>query len=192
MITLLVCAMPPSRGLLETNPFWAIGCGGCPGTLLDLEPFLSPSAVRTASSITVFLGVAVTTRDRGFTALQRLFSMFPNGWPGAALLLLRLAAGILLIYDGVGALRTGPDLQTTLLQSAAIGAGTLLILGLWTPIAATLVILVEVCFGFLGTTQLRSNILLGALGAALAVLGPGVRSVDALRYGRKRFDIRDP
>ena len=192
MIALRVCAMPPSRGLLETNSFGAIDCGGCPCTLLDLEPFVSPSAQRTASRIAVFLGVAFTPQDRGFTALQRLFSMFPNGWPGAALLLLRLVAGILLIYDGVVALRLGPALQATILQSAAIGAGTLLILGLWTPIAGTLVILVEVCFGFLGTTQVRSNILLGALGAALAVLGPGIRSIDALRYGRKRFDIRDP
>ena len=118
--------------------------------------------------------------------------MFPNGWPGAALLLLRLAPGILLIYDGVVALRTGPDLQTTILQSVAIGAGTLLILGLWTPIAGALVVLVEVRFIFLATTQLRSNILLGVLGAALSVLGPGIRSIDALRYGRKRFDFLDP
>jgi putative oxidoreductase len=118
--------------------------------------------------------------------------MFPNGWPGTALLLLRLVGAILLIYDGVVALRIGPDLQTTILQSVAIGAGTLLILGLWTPIAGMLVILVEVCFAFLGTTQVRVSILLGALGAALAVLGPGTRSIDALRYGRKRFDIRDP
>jgi putative oxidoreductase len=148
--------------------------------------------MRTASSIAAFLGVAITPRDRGFTALQRLFSMFPNGWPGAALLLLRLVAGILLVYDGVVVLRTGPDLQTTNLQSVAVGAGTLLILGLWTPIAGTLVMLVEVCFLLLGTTHAQSNILLGALGAALAVLGPGIRSIDALRYGRKRFDIRDP
>ena len=118
--------------------------------------------------------------------------MFPNGWPGAALLLLRLVAGILLIYDGVVSLRIGPDLQTTILQSVATGAGALLILGLWTPIAGTLVILVEVCFAILGTTQIRSNILLGVMGAALAVLGPGIRSIDALRYGRKRFDIHDP
>ena len=118
--------------------------------------------------------------------------MFPNGWPGAALFLLRVVAGILLIYDGVVALRTGPDLQTSILQSLAIGAGALLMLGLWTPIAGTLVVLIEIRFLFLGTTQAQSNILLGALAAALAVLGPGVRSIDALRYGRKRFDIRDP
>src|SRR5260370_8163210 len=111
--------------------------------------------------------------------------MFPNGWPGAALLLLRLAAGILLVYDGVVALRTGPDLQTTILQSLAIGAGTVLILGLWTPIAGTLVILVEVCFGFLGTPQVRSNILLGALGASLAVLSPPTPSTHPLPSGRE-------
>jgi putative oxidoreductase len=148
--------------------------------------------MRTASRIAAFLVVAITPHDRGFTALQRLFSMFPNGWPGAALLLLRLVTGILLIYDGVVALRTGPDLQTTILQSVVVGVGTLLILGLWTPVAGTLVMLIEVSFLLLGTTHARSDILLGALGAALAVLGPGNRSIDALRYGRKRFDIRDP
>jgi putative oxidoreductase len=148
--------------------------------------------MRTTSRIAAFLVVAITPRDRGFTALQRLFSMFPNGWPGAALLLLRLVTGILLIYDGVVALRTGPDLQTTILQSVTVGVGTLLILGLWTPVAGTLVMLIEVCFLLFGTIHEQSNILLGALGVALAVLGPGDRSIDALRYGRKRFDIRDP
>src|SRR5258708_19978833 len=135
MIALRVCAMPPSRGLLQTNSFWAINCRGSPGTLLDLEPFVSPSAPRTASRIAIFLGVAVTPQDRGFTALQRLFSMFPNGWPGAALLLLRLVAGILLIYDGVVALRIGPDLQATILQSAAVGARPLPIFSFFTPLA---------------------------------------------------------
>jgi hypothetical protein len=180
--------MPPSRGLVESNSFWAFPVTGHPGTLTGAELFVLRA--RTASGV-AFLEV-VRARDRGFTALQRLFSMFPNGWPGAALLLLRLVAGILLIYDGVSVLRTGPDLQTTVLQSVAVGAGTLLIFGLWTPIAGTLIILTEVCFVFLGTTHVRSCILLGALGAALAALGPGVRSIDARRYGRKRFDSRDP
>src|SRR4029077_1449590 len=56
MIALRVCAMPPSRGLLETNSFWAIDCRGSPGTLLDLEPFVSPSAPQTASRNCSFLG----------------------------------------------------------------------------------------------------------------------------------------
>jgi hypothetical protein len=53
------------------------------------------------------------------------------------------------------------------------------------------VALVELRFVFLGTAQIRADILLGAMGAALAALGPGVRSIDALLYGRKRFEIHD-
>jgi putative oxidoreductase len=123
--------------------------------------------------------------------LQRLFSMFPNGLPGAALLLLRLVAGAMLTTDGVIALRASPGLQTAVTQSLAIGAGVLLALGLWTPVAGVLVALVELRFAFLGTAQIRTDILLGVVGAALAALGPGVRSIDALLYGRKRFEIHD-
>jgi hypothetical protein len=36
MIALGVRAMPPSRGLLETNSFWAVDCRGYPDTLIDL------------------------------------------------------------------------------------------------------------------------------------------------------------
>ncbi len=36
-----------------------------------------------------------------------------------------------------------------------------------------------------------SYILLGTLGAALAMLGPGAWSVDARLFGWKRLDIRD-
>jgi putative oxidoreductase len=112
--------------------------------------------------------------------MQRLFSMFPNGWPGAALLLLRLVAGILLIHNGMVALVSGVAVQIVFVQSVAIGGGILLILGLWTPIAGALVSLVEICLMFPETAQMQSNILLGTLGAALVALGPGVRSLDAL------------
>jgi putative oxidoreductase len=117
--------------------------------------------------------------------------MFPNGWPGSALLLLRLVAGVLLSCNGVVALLARQELQITLLQLVAIGAGLLLLLGLWTPVAGTLVVFVEVCFILLGTRQLQSSILLAALGAALAVLGPGFQSIDARLYGRRRIDTRD-
>jgi len=39
--------------------------------------------------------------------LQRLFSTFPDGWPGAGLLLLRLCLGIALILLGVADFSTG-------------------------------------------------------------------------------------
>lgn len=116
--------------------------------------------------------------------------MFPNGWPGVALLLLRLAAGMLLVYDGTVALMSGAHLEMTIVQSVAIASGILLVVGFWTPIAGSLVFFVELLFVFLGTTQIETNVLLGVLGVALAVLGPGHRSLDALCYGRKRFVIR--
>jgi len=121
--------------------------------------------------------------------MQRLFSMFPNGWPGAALLLLRLVAGILLIHNGIAALVSSVAVQLVIIQSVGIGGGILLILGLWTPIAGALVSFVEICLMFPGTAQVQNNILLGTLGVALVALGPGVRSLDALLYGRKRVTL---
>lgn len=158
---------------------------------LRVHCFPTPE-LRAVSDIAGFLGVAVTRRDGGFTALQRLFSMFPNGWPGLALLLLRMAAGILLIYDGATALQLGPYLHTIILQSLAVGAGSLLLLGLWTPVAGVLVTCVEACLLLLGTAHLQSSILLAAVGAALVALGPGSTSIDARLFGRKRLDIREP
>jgi putative oxidoreductase len=118
--------------------------------------------------------------------------MFPNGWPGLALLLLRVAAGLLLIRDGAVPLPLGPDLQTIIVRSVAFGAGALLLLGLWTPVAGALVVCVEGCSLLLGTADLRGAMLLGAVGAALIALGPGALSIDARLFGRKRVDIREP
>jgi hypothetical protein len=118
--------------------------------------------------------------------------MFPNGWPGLALLLLRAAAGILLMHDGAVPLPLGPDLPTIIVRAVAFSAGALLLLGLWTPVAGVLVTCVEACVLLLGTTDLRSSILLGAVGAALVALGPGSLSIDARLFGRKRVDIGEP
>jgi putative oxidoreductase len=123
--------------------------------------------------------------------LQRLFSMFPNGWPGWALLLLRLVAGFILIGHGIAVLLGQNRLDVIAQQSLAIAAGLFLIIGLWTPITGLVVVIVEVWSGFSGVEHLHSAVLLGALGAALAMLGPGVRSIDARLFGRKRLDIPD-
>ena len=105
--------------------------------------------------------------------------------------MLRLVAGILLIQGAVTPLVSGAQVHMTIGQLVVIAGGTLLVLGLWTPVAGAMVFLIEIYFIFFGTAQTRADILLGALGAALAVLGPGHRSVDALRYGRRRFIIGD-
>jgi putative oxidoreductase len=121
--------------------------------------------------------------------LQRLFSMFPNGWPGRALLLLRLSAGAILIYDGITGL-LGPNHVDVIVQDAiSVVAGLLLVLGLWTPIAGAVVAVLELWSIAVGTDHIRGAVLLAALGAALAMLGPGVRSIDARLFGRRRLDI---
>ena len=115
--------------------------------------------------------------------------MFPNGWPGRGLLLLRLVAGILLIHDGLSELAGSPQWEGIIRPSLATGAGILLLVGLWTPIAGVLVVLVELWAAFSTIDSLRSSVVSAALGAALAMLGPGVRSIDARLFGRKRIDI---
>jgi len=77
------------------------------------------------------------------------------------------------------------------MQSVAVVAGTLLLAGLWTPMAGVIVVVVEIWFAFSGNGHLENSILLATLGAALAALGPGFQSIDARLFGRKRIDIRN-
>ena len=86
---------------------------------------------------------------------------------------------------------SSPSILLTVLSVLTIGAGLLLIAGLWTPIVGTLVAVIEVWKIFLIPGNLWIYILLGTLGAALALLGPGGWSVDARLFGWKRIDIRD-
>jgi len=108
--------------------------------------------------------------------------MFPNGWPGTGLLLLRAASGALLIRQGL----IGP--RSILIQLLEVLAGTLLIGGLWTPIAGVVVIVCQSWAAITTADDPRSAVLLATIGAALAMLGPGSASLDNHFFGRKRFD----
>lgn len=123
--------------------------------------------------------------------VQRLFSTFADGWPGAGLLLLRLVIGIVLIDDGIARLWSDPSILLTALSVFTIGAGLLLLAGLWTPITGTLVAAIQVWKIFLQPEYLWICILLGTIGAALAMIGPGAWSIDARLFGRKHIDIRE-
>ena len=124
--------------------------------------------------------------------MQRLFSTFASGWPGAGLLLMRLVVGIAMIDCGVARLWNDPTTTTlTVLSVLEIGAGLLLLAGLWTPVAGTLVAGLEVWKIILTHGNPSIYIPLGTLGAALAMLGPGAWSIDARLFGRKRIDIRE-
>jgi len=79
--------------------------------------------------------------------------------------------------------------ESLALQIIAAFAGIFLLAGLWTPVAGALLTVTQVWIALSGTDHVRSRILLAAVGAAIAVLGPGTWSIDALLYGRKRLDI---
>lgn len=117
--------------------------------------------------------------------------MFPNGWPGRGLLVLRLLAGILLIHDALARIVGGLQWDGILRQAIAGSAGILLLVGLWTPVAGVLVVFVELWSILLKADSLRDCTVFAALGAALAMLGPGVSSIDARLFGRKQIKIQD-
>jgi putative oxidoreductase len=122
--------------------------------------------------------------------LQRLFTMFPGGWPGAGLLVLRLAASIPLIVSGSYGVRGTPQLGLHAIYFATIGVGILLLAGLWTPVTGALQAIIEVWIFFSGGDGANLHLLLAALGVCLVMLGPGAWSLDARLFGRKRIDIR--
>jgi putative oxidoreductase len=117
--------------------------------------------------------------------------MFPNGLPGAGLLLLRLVCGVVIIAGGVTTIIEEPYKQIFFLQLIALAAALLLVVGLWTPVAGLFILLLELCMALLGTNGVENSVLLAVFGAALAALGPGCHSVDARLYGRKRIQIRN-
>ena len=74
--------------------------------------------------------------------MQRLFSSFADGWPGAGLLLLRLMTGGGLLYGGIASAWSAPYLAMAPPVIAA-GAGALLLLGLYTPLAGVVAAIAE-------------------------------------------------
>jgi putative oxidoreductase len=125
--------------------------------------------------------------------VQRLFSTFADGWPGVGLLLLRLLTGVALIHFGIACLRETPPLTTAVLQIIGAGLGILLLVGLWTPAAGALVAIVKVWIAFWRYSSHSGDpwipIIQAALGAALAMVGPGAWSIDARLFGRKHINL---
>jgi putative oxidoreductase len=125
--------------------------------------------------------------------LQRLFSTFADGWPGIGLLLLRLLTAAALIYFGIVGVLSSPPPAIVVLQIIGIGAGILLLVGLWTPVAGALAAIVKVSIAFSRYFSHSGDpwipIVQAVLGAVLAMVGPGAWSVDARLFGRKRIEF---
>ena len=120
--------------------------------------------------------------------MRRLYSTFAGGWPGVGLLLMRLVVGFAPIMPAGLRLFAQPASLGTVGALVLVIAGLLLIVGLWTPLAGTSVALVEIWNMLMLTGDKSSWLLMGTLGAALAMLGPGLWSVDARRFGWKRIE----
>jgi len=116
--------------------------------------------------------------------------MFPGGWPGFGLFILRGAAAIPLFVGGNLGLAGIPAVGLHFVQFAMIMVAVLLLAGLWTPIAASLQAIAEISIVVAQNGEPSSHYLLAALGASLVMLGPGAWSVDARLFGRKRIDVR--
>jgi putative oxidoreductase len=126
--------------------------------------------------------------------LQRLFSTFPNHWPGFGLLLMRLGLGIMEIYLATAIFMGEAPSATYVAQSLiAATAAVFLLVGFWTPVTAIFAALDQIWI----TQSLRSShgggtgihILLAVLSASVAMLGPGAWSIDARLFGRRRFPV---
>jgi len=123
--------------------------------------------------------------------VQRLFSIFPNGWPGGGLLVLRLAASGLLLTQGTARFVPGAGWEGITPASVAIAAGLLMLTGLWTPVGCLLAVVAESWLLFVGRIAPQPAILLLSISVAVAMLGPGSWSIDAVFFGRRRLDITD-
>lgn len=111
--------------------------------------------------------------------------MFPSGRPGAALLILRVSLGVLLVDGLIGPLLR---LGSPWALAVPIGIALALISGALTPVFATLAILVEVVTLAISPTDLHAIHVCAVLDAvAIALLGPGSYSVDARLFGRRQI-----
>jgi hypothetical protein len=119
--------------------------------------------------------------------LQRLFSTFANGWPGFGLLLQRFVLAIALLYPGAVLLKGVSAVEPIVPGFIGSILGLFILAGLWTPVMGALVAVVQVWIAFTGAGDESVAIILAALGATLAMIGPGAWSLDARLFGRKHI-----
>jgi hypothetical protein len=105
-------------------------------------------------------------------------------------LLQRVLTSTILVYYGASHLLENAGSATGLPYLIAAVAGAFLLLGLWTPVAGITIATVEVWISLAWSGISLMAIMLAVLGATMAMIGPGMCSIDGQLYGRKH--LQDP
>lgn len=102
--------------------------------------------------------------------------------------MLRFFLGGALILSAIGAVLHG-SMTAAIANTLAAVAGMFLVIGLWTPVVGAIVAITELWLVLVLPQDLRLRVLQAVFSMGLAMIGPGVWSVDACLYGWKRVEI---
>jgi uncharacterized membrane protein YphA (DoxX/SURF4 family) len=114
------------------------------------------------------------------------------------LLLLRAAAGIVLLVQGMSLLVDGNDsiLKNSIIALLAVASGVSLMFGFMTPFGSVLATLLNALIALSWLPQEVSSVvqtkqagLVAVIATALALLGPGAFSIDSRLFGRREIVI---
>jgi putative oxidoreductase len=121
--------------------------------------------------------------------MKRLFSTFPDGWPGRGLLLLRIALAVPLLLAVTPSLSESHGAVGIPLRLTATADCAFLLLGLETPYAAALQAFIEGWLAFAHGPFNPYHLARSLAGLAFLMMGPGEYSLDRRFYGRKRIEL---
>ena len=114
--------------------------------------------------------------------MQKLYSMFPPGLPGSALLLLRASVALALLLHFYGERLS----LSGWIHAAATAICAALCIGYLTPVVAATALLLHGLIWFCaGVDSAAMAVVVTFDAVALALLGPGAYSVDSYRFGRR-------